>query len=177
MRRAILLAASIFAAPASAQSPDISARHLLDGWKAPDQATHLLAEVIAASFAGGLSWRGALAGKPVYCPPPGLNGHDAMTALERFVAGHPDMAEKPYGDARRSVPLSDQMTGAWARAKLISFEDGIRENTRGMQLALCERGHCGFNLPGVATKRIGWIGPGARFRELCVRQTGFFQEF
>ena len=72
MRGAILLAAVLCATPALAQSPDISARRLLDGWKAADQSTHLLAEVIAGAFAGGLSWSAAHGDKPVYCPPPDL---------------------------------------------------------------------------------------------------------
>ena len=61
---AILMVAMLFAAPALAQSPDISARRLLDGWKAADQSTHLLAEVIASAFAGGLSWSAAHGDKP-----------------------------------------------------------------------------------------------------------------
>jgi hypothetical protein len=56
----------------------------------------MLAEVIARALSGGLSWRGSLAGKEVYCPPPGLNGHEIMVALEKFLEENPDMAERPY---------------------------------------------------------------------------------
>jgi hypothetical protein len=55
--------------------------------------------MIAAAFASGLSWRGSLAGKEVYCPPPDLKGPQVMSALERFLEDNPNMAEKPYGDA------------------------------------------------------------------------------
>ncbi len=34
----------------------------------------------------------------VYCPPPGLNGPQVMESLEKFLADHPGMIEKPYGD-------------------------------------------------------------------------------
>ena len=61
--------------------------------------TRLVAEVIASAFSSGLSWRGSLAGKEVYCPPPGLKGHEIMVAFERFLEDNPDMAERPYGDA------------------------------------------------------------------------------
>ena len=99
MRGAILMAAMLLAAPALAQSPGISARRLIDGWKAADQSTHLLAEVIASAFAGGLSWSAAHGDKPVYCPPPDLKGAQALSALEQFLKDHPDAAGKPYGDA------------------------------------------------------------------------------
>jgi hypothetical protein len=99
MRGAIVLAAVLCAAPALRQSPDISARRLLSGWKDPDQNTHLLAEVIASAFASGLSWSAAHGDKPVYCPPPDLKGAQAMSALEQFLKDHPDAAGKPYGDA------------------------------------------------------------------------------
>ena len=55
--------------------------------------------VIAAAFGNGLSWRGTLAGKDVYCPPPGLTGTQIMATFERFVRDNPDIAERPYGDA------------------------------------------------------------------------------
>ena len=99
MRGAILMVAMLLAAPALGQSPDISTRRLLDGWKAADQSTHLLAEVIASAFASGLSWSAAHRGKPVFCPPPDLKGAQAMSALEQFLKDHPDAAGKPYGDA------------------------------------------------------------------------------
>ncbi len=59
----------------------------------------MLAEVIASAFASGLSWRGSLAGKEVYCPPPGLKGQRIMSAFEQFIADNPDLADRPYGDA------------------------------------------------------------------------------
>jgi len=99
MRGAIVLVAMLLAAPALADSPDISARRLLSGWKDQDASMRMLAEVIASAFASGLSWRGSLAGKEVYCPPPALKGQRIMSALEQFRGDNPDMAEKPYGDA------------------------------------------------------------------------------
>ena len=78
MRGAIVFIAMLLAVPASADPPDISARRLLSGWKAEDQSMRMLAEVIASAFAGGLSWRGSLAGKDVYCPPPGFKGPGTM---------------------------------------------------------------------------------------------------
>src|SRR5208337_980540 len=98
MRGAIVLVAMLLAAPALADSPDISARRLLSGWKDQDASMRMLAEVIASAFASGLSWRGSLAGKEVYCPPPALKGQRIMSALEQFRGDNPDMAEKPYGD-------------------------------------------------------------------------------
>ncbi len=53
----------------------------------------------AGAVSGGLSWRGSLGGKEIYCPPPGLNGNQIMSAFEQFLVDNPDMAEKPYGDA------------------------------------------------------------------------------
>ena len=50
-------------------------------------------------FASGLSWKGTLGGKEVYCPPPGLKGGQVMTTLDQFLASNPDKAEKSYGDA------------------------------------------------------------------------------
>jgi hypothetical protein len=58
-----------------------------------------LAEVIAAAFSSGLSWQGAIGGKQVYCPPPGMKGGQAMAAFEKFLRDNPDMADRPYGDA------------------------------------------------------------------------------
>ena len=94
-----VLVAMLLAGAASAQSPDISARRLLSSWKGEDPSMRLVAEVIASAFSSGLSWRGSLAGKEVYCPPPGLKGHEIMVAFERFLEDNPDMAERPYGDA------------------------------------------------------------------------------
>jgi len=99
MRRAILFVAMLLTGAASAQSPDISARRLLSSWKGEDPSMRLVAEVIASAFSSGLSWRDSLAGKEVYCPPAGLNGHEIMGALEQFLKENPEMAEKPYGDA------------------------------------------------------------------------------
>jgi hypothetical protein len=59
----------------------------------------MVAEMIAAAFSSGLSWRGSLAGKDVFCPPPGLTGAQVMPALERFLRDNGDMAERPYGEA------------------------------------------------------------------------------
>jgi hypothetical protein len=47
----------------------------------------------------GLSWKGTLAGKEVYCPPQGFKGAQVMAALDQFLVSNPDMAEKSYGDA------------------------------------------------------------------------------
>jgi hypothetical protein len=62
----------------------------------------MLAEVIAGAFASGLFRSRSLSGKPVFCPPSGLKGGEAMSAFERFLAGHPDVAERPYGDTLAS---------------------------------------------------------------------------
>ena len=99
MRGAILSVALLLAAPASAGSPDISARRLVAEWSGQDPERSMLAEVIASAFAGGLSWRGSLAAKEIYCPPPDFKGGQVMTALQKFLEEHPDMAERPYDDA------------------------------------------------------------------------------
>ena len=101
MRAAIILVAMLIANTASAQTspPDISARRLLSSWKDEDVTMRMVAEVIAAAFSGGLSWRGSLAGKEVYCPRSGLKGREIMIAFGQFLADNPDMAERPYGDA------------------------------------------------------------------------------
>jgi hypothetical protein len=99
MRGAIVLVALLLTGAASAQSPDISAQRLLSSWKGEDPMMSKLAEVIAAAFSSGLSWQGPIGGKQVYCPPAGLKGGEAMSAFERFLADHPQMAERPYGDA------------------------------------------------------------------------------
>jgi len=90
MRCAIVFAVMLLAAPAWADSPDISVRRLLSGWKDQDPSMRLLAKVIASAFANGLSWRGSLAGKEVLCPPPGLKGQGIMGAFEQFIADNPD---------------------------------------------------------------------------------------
>ena len=99
MRGAILVVAMLLAPSAWADSPDISARRLLAEWNGQDPMTRMVAEVIASAFSSGLSWRGSVGGKEVYCPPPGLKGQQVMIAFERFLADNPDMAEMPYGDA------------------------------------------------------------------------------
>ena len=99
MRGAIVLVAMLLAPPGSGRI----ARHF--GAEAAFELERRrpmmskLAEVIAAAFSSGLSWPVRSAGKEVYCPPPGLKGGEAMSAFERFLADHPDMAERPYGDA------------------------------------------------------------------------------
>jgi hypothetical protein len=61
MRGAILFFVAMLLAPSVwADSPEISAKRLLAGWKAEDQSMSMLAEVIASAFASGLSWRGSL---------------------------------------------------------------------------------------------------------------------
>ena len=107
---AVVSGAMLLAAPASADSP--SARRLLSNWKSDDPMMSMVAEVIASAFATGLSTAGSLSGKPVYCPPPGAKGSEALSALERFLADHPDLAERPYGDAlaaslRQQFPCSN----------------------------------------------------------------------
>ncbi len=99
MRTAIVFVAMLLALPVRADSPDISARRLLSNWKSQDPMMSRVAEVIAAAFSGGLSWRGSHAGKEIYCPPRGLKGHEIMISFEQFLNDNPDMAERPYGDA------------------------------------------------------------------------------
>ena len=93
----IVSGAVLLAAPAFADSP--SAQRLLSNWKSDDPMMSMIAEVIASAFATGLSTAGSLSGKPVYCPAPGAKGSEALSALARFLADHPDMADKPYGEA------------------------------------------------------------------------------
>ena len=85
-------------------SPDISVRRLLSGWKDQDPSMRLLAKVIASAFANGLSWRGSLAGKEVLCPPPGLKGQGIMGAFEQFIADNPDKRRSAFGGAGSVVP-------------------------------------------------------------------------
>jgi Rap1a immunity proteins len=92
-------AAVLISSGALADGPDISAQRLLDSWKGEDPGMRMVAEVIASAFASGLSWKGSLGGKEVYCPPPGLKGGQVMTTLDQFLARNPDQAEKPYGEA------------------------------------------------------------------------------
>jgi hypothetical protein len=95
----VVFAVTLIAYAAQADGPDISAQRLLDSWKGEDPGLRMVAEVIASAFASGLSWRGTLAGKEVYCPPQGLRGGQVMTALDQFLARNPNLAEKTYGDA------------------------------------------------------------------------------
>jgi hypothetical protein len=91
--------AALIVSAAQADGPDISAQRLLSSWKGEDPGMKMVAEVIASAFASGLSWKGSLGGKEVYCPPPGLKGGQVMTALDQFFASNPGLAEKQYGDA------------------------------------------------------------------------------
>jgi hypothetical protein len=92
-------AAALIASAAQADGSNTSAQGLLSAWKGEDPNMRMVAEVIASAFASGLSWRGTLAGKEVYCPPQGLKGGQVMTALDQFLASNPSFAEKTYGDA------------------------------------------------------------------------------
>ena len=92
-------AAALIASAANAAGPDISAQRLLESWKGEDPGPRMVAEVIASAFASGLSWKGTLGGKDVYCPPPGFKGGQVMTALEQLLGDHPDLAERSYGEA------------------------------------------------------------------------------
>jgi hypothetical protein len=92
---ASVFVATAIASAAQADAPDISAQRLLLAWKGEDPNMRMVAEVIAS----GLSWKGTLAGKEVYCPPQGLKGGQVMTALDQFLASNPNFAEKTYGDA------------------------------------------------------------------------------
>jgi hypothetical protein len=94
-----LFLTALVSSAAHAEGPDISAQRLLSAWKGEDPNMRMVAEVIASAFASGLSWKGPLGGKEVYCPPPGLKGGQVMTTLDQFLASNPDLAEKSYGDA------------------------------------------------------------------------------
>jgi hypothetical protein len=91
--------AALMTSAAQADGPNTSAQGLLSAWKGDDPNMRMVAEVIASAFASGLSWKGTLAGKEVYCPPQGLQGGQVMTALDQFLASNPNFAEKTYGDA------------------------------------------------------------------------------
>src|SRR5580700_10472228 len=92
-------AALLIASAAQADGPDISAQRLLESWKGEDPNMRMVAEVIASAFASGVSWKGTLGGKEVYCPPQGLKGGEVITTLDQFLLSNSDIAEKPYGDA------------------------------------------------------------------------------
>ena len=80
-----------------AGSENATARELFASWKDDEPGMRAVAEVIASAFASGLSWRGSIAEKEIYCPPSGLNGPKIMIALAQFVEANPDSAGKPYG--------------------------------------------------------------------------------
>jgi hypothetical protein len=95
----VAFAAALITSAAQADGPNTSAQGLLSAWKGEDANMRMVAEVIASAFASGLSWKGTLAGKEVYCPPQGFKGGQVMAALDQFLVSNPDMAEKSYGDA------------------------------------------------------------------------------
>jgi hypothetical protein len=95
----VAFATAMITSTAQADGPNTSARGLLSAWKSDDPNMRMVAEVIASAFASGLSWKGTLAEKDVYCPPQGLTGGQVMRALEQFLPGNPNFAEKTYGDA------------------------------------------------------------------------------
>jgi hypothetical protein len=107
MYRAVVAAftAALITSAAQADGPNTSAQGLLSAWKGEDPNMRMVAEVIASAFASGLSWKGTLAGKEVYCPPRGLKGDQVMTALDQFLASNPNFAEKTYG-AAMAISLS-----------------------------------------------------------------------
>lgn len=94
---AALFAVALLASNVRAGPENATARGLIASWKDDDPGMRAVAEVIASAFASGLSWRGSIAEKEVYCPPSGLNGHEIMIALSRFVEANPDSAGEPYG--------------------------------------------------------------------------------
>jgi len=95
----VAFAAALITSAAQADGPNTSAQGLLSAWKGEDPNMRMVAEVIASAFASGLSWKGTLAGKEVYCPPQGFKGGQVMAALDQFLASNPNFAEKTYGDA------------------------------------------------------------------------------
>ena len=50
-----------------------------------------VAEVIASTFASGMSWAGTIEGHPLYCPPPigEFTGNQVMNIFENFIVDHP----------------------------------------------------------------------------------------
>ena len=99
MRSAIVLDRNAARAPGSGGFSDISAGRLLSSWTGQDPMMSKAAEMVAAAFAGGLSWRGSLGGKDIYCPVSGMKGRDVMIGFKQFLADHPEMADRPYGQA------------------------------------------------------------------------------
>jgi hypothetical protein len=100
MTQAVLLIA-VWASEARAGPADTTARALVAAWKDADPGMAAVAEVIPSAFASGMSWAGAIEGRPAYCPPStaALTGPQLMGILERFVADNPDSADKTYGYA------------------------------------------------------------------------------
>ena len=109
----LVFVAVLLGTAGSADFPDISARRLLSAWKDQDANMRMVAEVIASAFSSGLSWRGSLGGKEVYCPPPGLRGGQVMNALERFLKksrnGGKDLRRRYGGLTQPCVSLRSPM--------------------------------------------------------------------
>ncbi len=93
------LFAAVWTSGARAGPDGTTARALVADWKAGDREMAAVAEVIASSFASGMSWAGTIAGHPLYCAPPteAFTGNQAMSILESFIADHPETADKTYG--------------------------------------------------------------------------------
>src|ERR1700685_2657444 len=91
----VAFAAALITSAAQADGPNTSAQGLLSAWKGEDANMRMVAEVIASAFASGLSWKGTLAGKEVYCPPQGFKGRQVMAALDQFLVSNPDMVRIP----------------------------------------------------------------------------------
>jgi len=106
MRTAILLALPVRGLPGHFGAA------LVLSWKGDDPMMRMVAEMIAAAFGSGLSWRASIAGKEVYCPPPGLTGAQIMPAFEHFLEDNPNMAEKPYGDATVATLIEEYSCSA-----------------------------------------------------------------
>jgi hypothetical protein len=94
--------AALVSSAAQADGPNTSAQGLLSAWKGDDRNMRMVAEVIASAFASGLSWRGTLAGKEVYCPPQGLEGAQVMAALDQFLASNPTLPRRHTATRWRS---------------------------------------------------------------------------
>ena len=135
-------AAILIASAAQADGPDISAQRLLSAWKGEDPNMRMVAEVIASAFASGLSWKGTLGGKEVYCPPQGLKGGQVMTTLDQFLGAIPTWQKSPMATRwrRRSAERSRARHNRPAlrqRTRLIRIEENLTP-TR------CEQGVSGL---------------------------------
>ena len=183
MMGVILLAAMLLAPSAWADSPDISARRLLSGWRDPDQSTRMLAEVIASAL------RGSLAGKEVYCPPP--KGDQVMSALDRFLADHPDMADCGRRNRRR-ISFRSRPWPAARRIWLLPRADECGRPIRGRRgqdldrlaiaaRSLCSKGYLGSfdpfgTPPAKANPRLRPLHLVVRETEFCgLRLAGYFR--